>query len=211
MEKNICYIFGAGEFDYNKIELKKGDYVIAADGGFNHLEKINIVPDMLLGDFDSIEGVVQNHKNIIKHPKEKDYTDLLLAVKEGLNLGFKTFVIYGAMGGRIDHTLSNIQTLAFISKNGARGYLVGQCKVITAITNDKLVLKSRKNGYISVFSNTESSKGVCIKNLKYEIDDYELKSYLPRGVSNEFIDKESEISVREGTLIITWYEEEFKI
>lgn len=211
MNNNICYIFGAGDFEPVNIEIKPDDYVIAADGGFNHLETINIHPNMLLGDFDSIKCEVENHKNIVKHPKEKDYTDLLLAVNEGFNLGYKTFVIYGAMGGRLDHTISNIQTLAYISSKGGRAYLVGQGKVVTAITNDKLILDKDKSGYISVFSNSSSSKGVYLKDLKYELDNYELKSDLPRGVSNEFIGKECEIRVDDGTLVVIWYEDDFKL
>lgn len=209
--EKICYIFGAGEFEPVELELKENDYVIAADGGLDHLKSINVEPNMLLGDFDSVKTKITGYKNVIKHPAEKDYTDLMLAVVEGFNLGYKTFVIYGAMGGRLDHTLSNIQTLAYISTHGGRGYLVGQGKVITSITNGKIEFDDKKRGYISVFSNTESSKGVTEKNLKYLLNDYELKSNLARAVSNEFIGKPSEISVKDGTLIILWYEDNFKL
>ena len=110
------------------------NFIIAADGGFDILLKKNAAPDLLLGDFDSISKLPKCD-NIMKFPVEKDYTDTFLAYEEGTKRGYRNFVIYGGMGGRIDHTIANIQTLANISKNGGRGFLIGNGTVITTITN----------------------------------------------------------------------------
>lgn len=210
MKEKVCYIVGAGSFDNKPFDVKKDDFVIAADGGYEYLKKLNINSDILLGDFDSL-CEIPNHPNIIRHPRQKDDTDMILAVETGLELGYKYFIIYGGLGGRLDHTIANIQTITHISRQGAKAYLVGEGLVITAITNDKIQFDSSKVGVISIFCSGSDAKGVHLKNLKYELNDATITSNYPLGVSNEFIGKDSTVSVDSGTLVVMWNENGFRI
>ena len=208
--KNICYIIGASTVGNYKLHINSSDYVIAADAGYSHLKKLGITADLVVGDFDSLNPM-PTHDNIICHQPEKDDTDMMLAVNEGLNRGFDDFVIYGGVGGRLDHTFGNLQILTYISMQNKNAFLVGENVVITSITNNSIKLKANKTGYISVFCFGSEATGVDISNLKYEVTNATFKNSIPLGVSNEFIGKDSEISVKDGTLIIMWYENDFNL
>ena len=197
-----CYIAGAGEFVDDELP-ERGDYIIAADAGYVELVSRGIAPDLLIGDFDSL-GNIPEHPNIIRSPAEKDDTDMMLAVKQGMALGFRTFIINGGLGGRLDHTLANTQLLAYIAKSGARGILLGRDMCATAITNGAARFKSRASGLISVFSAGGTAEGVTLSGLKYMLDKATLTCDYPIGVSNEFIGKPATIAVDAGTLIIMW-------
>lgn len=199
---NTCYIFGAAEGEPKFFDKKNGDLIIAADAGFKLVEKLNIKPDIVLGDFDSL-GFIPNDSEIIKHPVKKDDTDTLLAVKVGLQRGFKRFVIYGGVGGRYDHTLANFQTLSFVASNGGQAFLCGDDFTATALSLGKITFAKESNGPISVFSATTECE-VSEKNLLYVLDNETLKYDFPLGVSNEFIGKEAEITVHKGTAFILW-------
>lgn len=210
MRENICYIVGAGSFDNKPFDVQKNDLIIAADGGYKYLKQLNIDCDILLGDFDSI-GEIPNHSNIIQHPEQKDDTDMVLAVQTGLKKGYKCFVIYGGLGGRLDHTIANIQTLAYLSKQGVKGFLVGEGMVITSITNSAFNFDSTKRGVISIFANGDKASGVYLNGLKYKLDNATITSDYPIGVSNEFVGEESRIIVKDGTLVIVWNDKNFNI
>lgn len=199
--KKICYLISAGEYTGINIIKKEEDYVIAVDGGYDYAMRDGICPDMILGDFDSL-GFVPEEENIIIHNRDKDDTDTMLAIQEGIKLGYKEFIIYCGLGGRLDHSMANIQTLIYLSNRNMQGKIVGDDVVITAIANGSIELQKRENGFFSVFTFDEKAKGVSIKNAKYELDNAELYNDVPLGISNEFIGKTVEISVKEGTLVI---------
>ncbi len=198
---NICYIFGALDTGIADFKPQKNDLIIAADGGYSTLKKINIKPDLVVGDFDSL-GEAPENENVIKHPIKKDDTDTLLAVKIGLEKGYKTFVIYGAVGGRLDHTVATIQTATFVAENGGIAYIYDGNHTVTAIKNSSIKFKDTAKGYISIFALSGVAKGVSIDGLLYELNDAEITPSFPIGVSNEFIGKESDISVTDGVLTI---------
>ena len=201
MKNKICYIVGAGENYGLDFTPSADDFVIAADAGIRCLEECGITADLVIGDFDSLNDS-PTHPNTMALSAEKDDTDMLAAVKEGIKAGYSDFHIYCGMGGRIDHTIANLQVLAHLSENGMRGFLFGKDSVITAITNQTITFDKIPSGYVSVFSHTEKSEGVYLRGLKYELTDAVLTNTFPLGVSNEFIGKESSISVGSGTLLI---------
>ena len=94
MKSGICYIVGAAEFSRG-FEVTKGDFVIAADGGYDRLLSMGITPDLLIGDLDSISADVPSGIKLLKHEVEKDETDMHLAFIEGMRLGYRRFRIYG--------------------------------------------------------------------------------------------------------------------
>ena len=198
----ICYIFGAAEGKPKKFNKKSDDLIIAADAGYIMTEKLGITPDIILGDFDSL-GFVPDAKDIIKHPVKKDDTDMLLAVKTGLGRGFKRFVIYGGVGGRLDHTLANLQTLSFIVSNGGVGFLCGDDFTAMALSSGSVKFSDEAKGSISVFSATTDCE-VTERNLLYGLENAKITFDFPLGVSNEFIGEEAEIKVHNGIAYIIW-------
>ena len=203
--KGICYIIAACKDFAGRIEFSpdKKDIVIAADGGYDILTETQIIPDILLGDFDSIENIPE-HKEIIKHPSEKDDTDTFLAYKLGFEKGYRNFVILGGIGGRIDHTIANIRTLSDIAENDGRGFLIGNEAILTVI-KDSIEFPNTLNGYISIFSN-EKGTIVTEKGLKYALDNATLSPSTTLGTSNEFVGDRAEVSAKNGSLLVVWYE-----
>jgi len=202
MTNKTCYIIAAGENHNLDFVAKKDDLIIAADGGYNHLQKQNIKPDLIIGDLDSISHPPPQMSTIPLN-SEKDFTDTFEAIKIGIEKGYNHFQIYCGTGGRFDHTYANIQTLAYLSQKGKRGYLIDKDSIITTITNESITFDSSCKGYISVFSYSNISTGVFLKGLKYtKLENNQLTSTCPIGVSNEFIGEESTISVTHGTLVV---------
>lgn len=197
-----CVIFGAAAFDALILPIEKDDLVIAADGGLTHLSKIGISPDVMLGDFDSL-GYIPEGAQVF--PVEKDDTDVMLAVRHGLQAGFRDFLIYGGMDGkRPDHTMANFQTLAFLRRNNAHGYLIGLEQSATVISGESAVFSSGATGTLSVFCLGDDASGVSIRGLKYSLENGTLSADFPLGVSNHFTGAEAEIIVKDGSLLLLW-------
>lgn len=201
MHQGICYIAGAGDCSRLFLKLKKEDFVIAVDGGYEYVKGNRI--DLVVGDFDSL-SYVPEHPNVITLKPEKDDTDMMVALKEGLKRGYETFYIYGGCGGRIDHTYANIQSLAYLADHHARGYLFTKSQVITMVQNDSITFPGDTLGYVSVFAYGEKAEGVTIKGLKYSLENEVLCDSFPLGVSNEFTGKTAEISVQKGRLLVIY-------
>ncbi len=201
MKSKICYIICAGEnygFDFTP---GKDDLVIAVDKGFEYIKEKGIIPDVTVGDFDSL-GYVPQGDNVLKLNTCKDETDTLSAVRHGLSLGYTEFHIYCGTGGRFDHTIANVQILSYLANRNAQGYLYDKSNIATAIKDSEYRFSGELSGYISVFSLSDESRGVYIENLKYELDGAVLTSDFSIGTSNEFIGKDGMIKVENGTLLI---------
>jgi thiamine pyrophosphokinase len=199
----ICYIIGAGQIDPMTLNTDDDDFVIAADAGYLHLGALSAVADLVVGDFDSMVHK-PNHPNLIVYPAEKDKTDMLLAIDEGLRRGYRRFILLGGLGGRLDHTYANIQALSYLAANSARGYLLGGGTAVTVIRNGAVSFSSDNKGTISVFCCGDSASGVTLRGLKYPLEHATLSGTMPLGVSNEFLGVKSEISVSKGSLAIMW-------
>ena len=202
-KNSVCYIVGAGVLGESSFAFSYRGLLIAADGGYNRLKDLGIIPDFLVGDFDSLENVPQDVPTE-KFSEEKDQTDMMIAIDKGFDLGYTTFAIYGGLGGRLDHSIANIQLLSYISKKRGRGYLIQGDTIITVIRDEQYKIKGQDQGYLSVFSLDKSAKGVTLRGLKYGIKDAELNNHYPIGVSNEFIGEEVSIQVKEGSLMVLW-------
>lgn len=202
MEK-LCVIFGAGAYTAPKLKRDKNTLVIAADGGYAEAKTAGFDPDIIIGDFDSGAAPTDTEAFVVKLNRDKDDTDMLAAVKTGLRRGCDIFVIYGGTGGRLDHTVANFGTLAYLNAFGAQGYLVDEHSVATVITDGKFIPPKTAVGTVSVFAYGGNATGVTLKGLKFPLDNYELTPEFPIGVSNETIDgKRAEITVKHGTLLI---------
>ena len=197
-----CYIIGAGDFHGFVQEPDDSDYIIAADAGYNVCVENNVIPDLVLGDFDSL-GEVPKHPNVMQLPVEKDDTDTLFAIKLGLERGYKNFFLYGGLGGsRADHTIANLQSLLYIANRGGRGWIYGSHHVWTLIKNSSIKLAGEGN--VAVFCPDGKAEGVCLKGLKYELQNAVVTSDYPVGVSNCMVSHEAEISVENGALLVMY-------
>lgn len=197
---NTCYIACALDC---KIEIEKDDtdLIIGADKGYFILTKNGIKPDVVIGDFDSYKGSIEC-ENIIRFPVKKDDTDSALAVKYAIEKGYKKIIIFGAIGGMLDHTIANISLLGSQIINGVKIILVDNENVIFPVYNEKISFDSSASGRISVFSLTNESYGVFEKGLLYSLKNYTLSNLHALGVSNEFIGENAEISVENGILLV---------
>ena len=197
-----CLIFCAAEFDALAAPIGEGDFLLAADGGLRHLQKLNLSPHGIIGDFDSL-GYAPTGAEVF--PVEKDDTDAMLAARKGLELGFKEFVFYGSLDGkRLDHTIANFQTLQFLADHGATGYLVGKDYLVTVIHEETLSFPAQAEGILSLFCLGPDAEGITLENLYYPLTNGSLTSGFPLGVSNHFIGKSARITVEKGSLLALW-------
>ena len=197
-----CVIFCAAQFDSLIEPLDADDYLIAADGGLTHTQKLGIRPNEILGDFDSL-GYTPQGANVF--PVEKDDTDAMLAVRRGLSLGYREFILYGSLDGpRLDHTVANFQTLQFLADHDSSGYLVGKDTLVTVLKNGTLTFPEGNEGLISVFCMGRDAKGVTETGLYYSLEKDTLTSGFPLGASNHFTGKRVTITVEDGSLLILW-------
>lgn len=197
-----CIIFCAAAFHGLIAPLETGDYIIAADGGLAHVKALGITPQCILGDFDSL-GYVPADSTVF--PVEKDDTDAMLAVRRGLQLGYREFYLYGSLDGkRLDHTVANFQTLQFLCGHGAWGYLIGKDYMVTSLKDGALTFPDTATGIFSVFCMGADAQGVTIRGAKYEAENVTLSAGFPLGVSNHFIGKEVTVSVDKGSLLVLW-------
>ena len=205
-----CVIIGAGECNTDmlrqRLVLKEEDLCIAADGGLEYLMKIGKSPDLLIGDMDSIRTKeVYGPFRVRRLPVEKDDTDMLAAIEEGLDLGYRDFELYGALGGRLDHALANIQCLLYLLNRGARGRLVGDDMMLLLIKDETISFMAddyEDGRKISVFAFGGDAYGVTEKGLKYSVSNGTIRQEFPIGVSNELIGEDAEITVENGMLLI---------
>lgn len=212
VKEGVCHVIGAGEFWKQAFQPRPGDYIIAADAGYCHLEATGYRPDLVLGDFDSLDRI-PDHPHVLRLPVEKDDTDTLYAVKVGMELGYRRFALHGALGGpRLDHTLGNLQTLAYLTRRGCRGWILGpEDTVITVVHNGSLAFSAEQKGVLSVFCMGSQAEGVTLTGLKYPMEGGVLTCDFPLGVSNEFTGLPALIEVKRGTLLVLWHDGEFRI
>lgn len=197
-----CLIFCAAGFDGLLLPPQKDDFILAADGGLTHVQNIGLVPNGILGDFDSL-GYVPEGSTVF--PVEKDDTDAMLAVRKGLELGYRQFLLYGSLDGpRLDHTVANFQTLQFLADHAATGYLIGRDYIVTVVKNQRVRFAPGATGILSVFCMGADAHGVSLSGLQYPLDNGTLTAGFPLGVSNHFIGEAAEISVTDGSLLVLY-------
>ena len=202
-----CALVGATYF--NEADFKRRydagefDCVIAVDGGFAPLEALGIAPDMAVGDFDSL-GYVPRAKRVSRYPEHKDQSDMELAMEKAVNFRYDSLFVYGGIGGRLDHTLANLQLFASFSERGVYVTAIADAFAIRLITGpDAFTLpEGLECGTVSVFAANDRAEGVIERGLEYSLDDEPLTNRTSRGLSNELIGQEASIAVESGTLYV---------
>lgn len=188
-------------------EIEKCDLIICADGGIKHLINVGIPPHVFIGDFDSCEfNVAETHPilqntEISRHNPIKDDTDMQLCIDYALTKGVSEIIIFAALGGRIDHELSNIYNLRYILEKGVFGMIYSDTNHI--YITDKYLKIKREDGYkLSIVPLTSKVSGVNLSGLYYPLENAELSQGSSLGISNEFVNDYAEISVAEGVLLV---------
>jgi thiamine pyrophosphokinase len=184
--------------------ISEYDLIVCADSAYLTAKKENITPDLIIGDFDHGTKVSpdKNEKNTVTVPCEKDDTDTMLCLKYALGQGAKDITILGGIGGRLDHTFANLQTLAYADKNGAKARLLAENDEAFLLSGSILLPKRDEAWYLSVFAYDGACRGVTERGTKYEVENATLDTNFPLGVSNEIVSDHAEISVKEGRLLV---------
>lgn len=200
-----CIVIGAGKLEtefLSEFSWRPSDFIICADGGLRHAQQVGIRPDLLIGDQDSFtEGFPEGIPALTCLP-EKDDSDMMLAVKEGISRGYREFVLLGATGGRFDHTLANLQTIAYGLEQGVSVTIADQYNLISMLREDTVFLPRMDGCYLSVFSYTPSCEGVTLTGVKYPLTGARLTNWFPLGLSNEISAERAQITVEKGTLVV---------
>ena len=191
-----CYIITSyveGAFP----EIEDGEYIICADGGYEVAVSHGLSPDLVIGDSDS-----GKMPEMLLFPREKDESDTFLCLKHAVESGYSEIVIIGGIGGRLDHTMSNIQTLAHFSGRTRSITMIDEKNIVTVAENPGITIQ-RKTGFtISLFSLTDKCCGVTTKGLYYPLNDAEITNTYPVGLSNLFTAEEANIDIKNGKLLI---------
>ena len=189
-----CVIFAAAPIEnLSFVAVPDNAYVICADAGIRYVKKLNIEPDLVIGDFDSCSRSESEGYCTVTFPSRKDDTDLMLAVKYGIENGCDDFVIYGALGGRLDHTLAAFSALGYLLDNGKTARLEDQRHTVRLLGAGEHKI-ANNGGYISLFPFGCDCVQVVLSGTAYD-GSFLLTASFPLGVSNEFKDDTATIEV----------------
>lgn len=207
----VCIVLNGEVKDYKRtkeIILEENyNYIIGADGGCNHLFKMNITPNYIVGDLDSIKREVieyYENKNVTfkRYPSHKDETDSEICIYLAKLLRADEIDLFATLGGRIDHTLANIGLMNYIKENNMKPRILTSEEEILMVKNETINLKGKKGDTISVISINGESKGVTLKKLEYPLDNATVNHLSPLGISNVMLEDECIISIKDGCALI---------
>ena len=203
MKKRCVIVGGAPIGDYTRIKrcLRKDDFFIFCDCGLRHAEGLGVSPDLIVGDFDSHENPHSTFETIVL-PHEKDDTDTVYAAKEAVQRGYRDFLLVGAVGGRLDHTLGNVSILLWLDSLGCRGKIVDDCSEMEIVSNTAAEITDNYP-YFSLLNITGTARGVSITGAKFPLDNAEITCEYQYGISNEVLPGQTaRVSVGEGRLLL---------
>ncbi len=210
-EKQKCMIIGASPILDGRVfqEFDPKDYfVICADGGYETALKLGLVPDLVVGDFDSAQKRPPASLRTLVLPVEKDVTDTMFAALKGLAKGLRDFVLLGCLGGpRFDHSLASIETLLYLRDHGAWGFLADERTKVFLLREEKLRITKLKGATVSVFPYGCPTCTVTYTGLQYPLTRGSLTvGGLLMGVSNSIVSDDAEIKVHSGTALVAVYQ-----
>lgn len=181
------------------------DFIVCADSGYTFARKAGLNPDLIIGDFDSLEEELPTDTEVVKLNTVKDDTDTEHCVMECIRRGYKDFLLLGSVGGRTDHTFANIAILSFLSEYNYHGVARNNGEEIQILKEGTYNMDGKKGLTFSVFPYGCESVNVTYKGAKYPLDSYTLTYNVSRGISNVFSDDKAEITVNRGRAILLTY------
>lgn len=192
----------------NLINADSTDLILCADSGLFLALQSGLIPHAVIGDMDSLAEAGYNRSDLpegilwIQAPVHKDLTDTGLCMEYALLQGCDELIVIGGVGGRLDHTLANLQNMVGFSRRGLKISLLDENTRVFIITDDTKTVEASTGFSLSVLSWSEKSVGVTLSGVAYPLHDATLTSDFPLGVSNEIIDAFATITVAKGTLIV---------
>lgn len=179
----------------------QADCVIAADGGYDHLLKAGIDADILIGDLDSIENLPERENlEIIVFPKDKDFTDLELAISHALKIKADTILLTGVTGTRLDHSLANIFLLRKLSDSKTKIEIADEHHRIFIIKRQR-TFTNCKGSLLSLLPLDPVVEGVCLQGFQYPLHNAVLEMGATIGISNLMVSDDCEITIKSGLLL----------
>lgn len=198
-----CVIIGGAEINDTpaiKKYLRHDDYIICCDSGLYNAEKLDIAFDLIVGDFDSHPRPQSDAETIVL-PCEKDDTDTVYAAKVAVSRGFDEFLLLGAAGERLDHTLGNISLLLYLYDRGKSAVLADDFSEME-IVGQQPVEVSCGFSYFSLLAFCGKAQGVTVAGAKYPLENAEIDCDYPYGISNQVTGEKAVISVKKGRLLL---------
>ena len=199
---NCVIVCGAEIRDYKKISsyINTDDFVIYCDGGLNHEAGLGVKPDLIVGDFDSHKKP-KTHIEVIELPKEKDDTDSIFALKEGVKRGFQSFLMIGALGKRFDHGFANVSALLMLNSLGLAGKIVDDYCEMEVVSDEAFV--SDEYPFFSLLNISGEETDISITHAKFPLEHKSIGCEYQYGVSNEVIPGErAYIKVHKGRVLL---------
>ena len=197
---------GASTFNADRFmemyESDAFDHIIAVDGGLRSLEEVGVKPNVALGDFDSL-GYVPTGMRTVRFSKDKDKSDMELALKRAKSQRFDNVVVFGALGGRLDHTLANMGVFSKYSELGLKVTVIDDDTAVFFLTGpDIFEAPALESGVVSVFAMSDVTEGVFERGMKWDLDDVVLTNRESIGLSNELIGEAVMIGVEKGPICV---------
>ena len=189
------------------LRRETGDMLICADGGYDAAVAHGLRPDLVVGDFDSMPEDHAQDEQILRLPRLKDDTDMVVCLQEGRRRGYRAFRIGGGLGGRIDHTLANLQCLADCALRGEDAWLCDAHNRLTSLAPGEHVLRRMPGRKLSLLAFTPEVTGVTLRGAAWELTDATLTSRYPLGVSNEFTGDTATLCFTGGLLMAAYAED----
>ena len=195
------------EYSFCKKHLDEECLIVCCDSGLRHVEALEIEPDAIVGDFDSVDlGLLNVYKNkgitVSKFPTHKDETDMELGIDKAIEMGADNIVIFGGIGSRMDHTMANCHYLLYLLKKGIKAKLVDEKNEIFVIDKECILL-GEKGDIVSTIPLSMEVKGITTQNLEYSLYDATLKlDGKLIAVSNVMVEDRAKITIKEGYLIV---------
>ena len=203
---NRCVIVSAGPFTDPVLlrgYLLSDDTIMVADGGLQLTVQMGVMPSMLVADFDSLtDRTVPDGVEVITLPKEKDVTDTAEAMRLAYEAGYRSFLLMGCTGGRLDHMQAAIATAADYTRRGCEITLVDEHNEIHLLNPGSYVYPACCDEKVSLFAYGGDVTGLFVEGLKYSVSDYTLSPYDALCVSNEWIGEDACFSFKSGLLLL---------
>lgn len=199
-----CVIIGGAEIgSYSAIceRLKEDDFNIFCDSGLRHIGPLGIRPNLIVGDFDSYENPHLSAETIVL-PCEKDDTDTVFAVKEALRRGFDDFLLIGAVGARLDHTLGNVYILQMLHEKGKTAAIIDDYSEMELVSKEPVFVDD-SFAFFSLLNISGVARGITVENAKYPLQEAEITPEYQYGISNEVLPgKLAKVSVSDGSVLL---------